>query len=250
MIKTEDVDQVRILRIEHGKANAIDIEFFGALDEVLDAAEAASCEALVVTGTGSIFSAGVDLYRMVEAGPEYLDGFLPRLTTGLRRVFTFPKPVVAAINGHAIAGGCILACACDYRVMARGTGGIGVPELHVGVPFPNTPLEIVRFVVSGHNFQEVIYGGRAFRDEEAVERGLVDALVEPATLIEEAVKIGHDLAALGAEAFAISKSQIRRPTLDRIDHHDTELEAAIERIWKAPATHERIRDYLKKTLGR
>ncbi len=250
MIHTEDLGQLRFVRMEHGKANTIDIEFFDALDETLEAAAAGSCRALVLTGTGSIFSAGVDLYQVVDGGAEYLETFLPRLTTGLRRLFTFPKPVIAAINGHAIAGGCILACACDHRVMARGTGRIGLPELRVGVPLPSTALEIVRFVVSDRNFQEVIYAGQTYSVEEALARGLLDTTAEPGDLMETAAAAANQLGVLGAEAFAASKAQLRRPTLDRIERYTPEFDAEVERIWKSPATQQSIRDYLRETLGR
>src|SRR5262249_13880141 len=77
-----------------------------------------------------------------------------------RTLFTFPKPVVAAVNGHAIAGGCVMVLACDARLMAEGAGTIGMPELLVGVPFPADVLEVVRFAVPRHKVQSLIYTGR------------------------------------------------------------------------------------------
>ena len=97
-------------------------------------------KAVIVTGSGSSFSAGVDLFRVIKDGPEYGRRFLPVLDDFLRAALTLPKPMVAAINGHAIAGGCILAAACDHRIMTEGNGRIGIPELAVGVPFPALPL--------------------------------------------------------------------------------------------------------------
>ena len=143
MIERETRGEVAVLRLAHGKVNAIDVELLEELEEELTAAERSPARALVLTGRGTSFSAGVDLFRVVEEGRFYLELFLPVLSRALGRLFTFPRPVVAAANGHAIAGGAILAFACDHRIVADGPARIGVPELQVGVPFPCLPLEIV-----------------------------------------------------------------------------------------------------------
>ena len=144
------------MRLAHGKVSAIDLELLECVVDRLDQIEESSARAIVLAGTGSSFSAGVDLFRVLDGGPDYLNRFLPALSRALVRLFTFPRPVVAAINGHAIAGGCILASACDYRLMALGKGKIGVPELVVGVPFPMIALEILRDLVPDRRFQEVV----------------------------------------------------------------------------------------------
>jgi enoyl-CoA hydratase len=250
MLKIEDREAVRILRLEHGKANAIDLELMEGLTAALDEAESSPCEALVLTGSGSIFSAGVDLFRVVAGGSAYLDDFLPLLTTCLKRLFVLAKPVVAAINGHAIAGGCILAAACDSRLMAAGEGRIGVPELRVGVPFPAGPLEIVRFVVPNHYLQEVVLGGRTYLPPAARERGLVDEIVAPESLLGRALERATDLAAVGREAFALTKRQLRQPTLELMESTAALADEAIEATWKTEAARQRIRSYLEKTVGR
>src|SRR4051812_6094777 len=101
-----------------------------------------SAGAIVLTGAGRAFSAGVDLRRIVEGGVPYAEEFLPALSDAFLAVFDCPRPVVAAINGHALAGGCVIAAAADLRLMSGGT--IGLTELLVGVQFPTVPLEIAR----------------------------------------------------------------------------------------------------------
>ena len=118
----------------HGRVNALDSELSTALIDVLDDVERdTDIASVVLTGRGSAFSAGVDLIRMLDEPPSYLDRLLDELTKAMLRLYTFPRPVLAAVNGHAIAGGCILVCACDYRIMVEGDATIGVPELRVGV---------------------------------------------------------------------------------------------------------------------
>ena len=111
-------------------------------------------KAVVLTGQGKIFSAGVDLLRCSDGGADYVRQFLPALHQLYDAVFFHPKPVVAAINGHAMAGGCVLACCADRRIMARDGGRIGVTELLVGVPFPALAFEIMRCATPPHYFAE------------------------------------------------------------------------------------------------
>jgi enoyl-CoA hydratase/carnithine racemase len=250
MIRRQDHDAIAVLSMEHGKANAIDRELLDELAVRLDEVEASGAGAVVLTGAGSIFSAGVDLFRVLEGGGDYLAGFLPALAHSLRRLFLFPRPVVAAINGHAIAGGAILAAACDRRLMAVGRWRIGVPELAVGVPFPPVPLEVLRFATPPELLHEIVYGGRTFEAEEALRRGLVDELVEPAALGERAVEAARRLAAVPAASFRLTKEQLRRPTAERLDRLGPEVDREIERVWCDPAIHAHVRAYLEKTLGR
>src|SRR5262249_62216638 len=103
-----------------------------------------STRALVVTGTGPMFCAGVDLRRLLREPPAYLDRFLPALDRMFETLLFLPKPVVAAVNGHAIAGGCVLACMCARRLAARRAARMGVTELLGGLPFPAPALETLR----------------------------------------------------------------------------------------------------------
>ena len=136
---------IAVLRMRHGKVNALDIELCEHITGRLEELGTSSVRAVVLTGQAGIFSAGVDLLRALEGDAGYLRDFLPVLRKLFDVAFFYPKPVVAAINGHAIAGGCVLACAADQRLMARGSGRIGVTELLVGLPFPAIALEIMRF---------------------------------------------------------------------------------------------------------
>ena len=139
MIERSQHEGILTLRLVHGKVSAIDVELLDALLRELDGV-ADDVRALILTGTGSIFSAGVDLFRLTQGGADYVRRFLPLLSRFLRTLFTFPRPVVAAVNGHAIAGGCVMVLACDARLMAKGAGTIGLPELLVGVTSPAAVL--------------------------------------------------------------------------------------------------------------
>jgi enoyl-CoA hydratase len=245
MIERELDDGILTLRLAHGKASAMDVELLHGLGRELD--DLAGARALVLTGTGSIFSAGVDLFRIVDGGEAYVDRFLPLLSEFVRALFALPLPVVAAVNGHAIAGGGVMTLAADYRLMSDGMGRIGVPELLVGVPFPAAPLEVVRFAVSPDRVQRLIYTGRTMSAAEALAEGLVDEVVPADRLPARAREAAAQLAGLPPEVFRMTKQALRAQALARMDAA-AEYDRAARDQWASPDTHARIRGYMQKTL--
>ena len=245
MLAREIIDDIETIRLEHGKASALDLELCRALSDALRDAEGRS-GALLLTGTGSIFSAGVDLFRVVDGGRAYIEQFLPALSNVFLRLFTMPRPVVAAINGHAIAGGCILACACDYRVMGDGKGRIGLPELTVGVPFPASAIELLRSVIDPARLHELLFIGKAYEAREAATAGLVNEVVPPEHVVSRAAEVARDLGSRPPDSYRITKHFLRAPAADRIrasgDHGE------LIDTWSSPATIETIRAYLARTL--
>jgi enoyl-CoA hydratase len=239
--------RVGVLTMAHGKANAMDLDFCAAFTARLEECRGTDVSSLVITGQGRIFSAGVDLLRVVDGGADYVRAFLPALSDLLEALFSFEKPVVAAINGHAIAGGCILACAADRRFIAN-TATIGVPELLVGVPFPAVAFEILRFAASPRHLQPLVYGGAALAAEAAVAQGLADAAVEPVALPRRAQSTGEALGAIPAAAFAMMKRQLREPALQRIRDAAPRVDPAVIDAWASAETLRSIRAYVERTF--
>lgn len=250
MIHLEHQNSIAIMRIAHGKVNTLDTELLSEFIDKLAAVEQSETRAMVLTGRDSSFSAGVDLFRVVNGGADYIKGFLPLLSEALLRLFTFPKPVVAAINGHAIAGGCILAWSCDYRLMAGDSGKIGIPELLVGVPFPSLPLEIVRFAVPKAHVQKVVYTGRTYNSAEALQYGLLDEITGPDELQGRAIEIAQQLATIPAESFQLTKRLMRQPTVNRYEELRQTIDLEIAKIWCSKELHDVIRAYLQKVVGK
>jgi len=247
MIEREEQDGIVTLRVAHGKAGAMDVELLEAFVAALEAAGEA--RAVVLTGTGSIFSAGVDLYRLTDGGWEYVRRFFPLLSEVIRRLFTFPRPLVVAANGHAIAGGGLMIMAGDYRLMAEGNALVGVPELLVGVPFPAAPLEVVRWAVRRDLLQPLVYQGRTLTPREALAAGLVDEVAPADALPECAREAAARLASIAPAVFALTKRRMREDAVERMDRGAAHDEQALA-LWSAPETHARIRDYLAKTVRR
>ena len=248
-VSTETRGDLALLRMEHGKVQALDVELCQALTRAAREFEASSHKAAVLSGTGSCFSAGVDLRRILDGGAEYVARFLPALDEMLATLFALNKPLVAAINGHAIAGGCVIACACDWRVMGDENGRIGVPELQVGVAYPWIALEIMRIAVRPDVFQEMVFLGTQFEAADARSKGVVHDLAPAAQVHGCAQEIAQRLAQIPRQAFALAKQQERTRILQgwraSSDHH-----ARVLALWQDPATHASIREYLGKTLGK
>lgn len=247
VIERKDAAGIRTLKLSHGKVSAMDIELGEALIAEIKAAADPSVRAVIVTGTGSSFSAGVDLYRLIDEGAAYARRFVPVLDEFLLATLTFPKPVVAAINGHAIAGGCILAAACDHRIMMEGTGRIGIPELAVGVPFPALPLQIMAARLGDSALRDLVFTGRTVMIDEAKALGLIDEKCPAGVLLDRATEVAERLVSIPAGAFALTKEAFYAPILERT----TQLASLNERVvdeWLQQHTYDTIRRYLDKTI--
>lgn len=248
MIETTRQGDIAILRMAHGKASTLDVEFCDALTGAFSDLKDSAARGAVLIGTGAIFSAGVDLLRVSAEGEGYVRNFLPALHRMFDAAFNLPKPLIAAVNGHAIAGGCVLACCADVRIAARGNGRIGVTELLVGVPFPAMAFEVMRFAVNPQYLSEMILTGATYPCEEARMRGLVDEVAEPAELMDRAIARAETLAALPPAAFAATKAQLRQPVGDRMAEHAARVDGCVEEIWTSKETLQNIRAYVAKTF--
>ncbi len=247
MIEIQTKNGIAVVTLMHGKANTLDVEFCTALAGRFKELAKSKAKAVVITGQGRIFSAGVDLKRLSEGGAPYIRKFLPSLHKLYEAAFFHPKPVIAAVNGHAIAGGAVLAACADRRIMAREVGRIGVTELQVGVPFPVMAFEAVKFAVPQRYLTEFLIGAGTYPSNEALQKGWVDEVVEPELLLQRALDVAASCAALSPVAFAQTKAQIREPVAERLKKGKA-TEKAVTKIWTAPATLKYIRAYVERTL--
>jgi enoyl-CoA hydratase/carnithine racemase len=250
MIERDDDGEVAVLRLAHGPVNAMDLELCTAVAQQLRALVADPARAVVLTGRGRSFSAGVDLRRYLAEGQPYVERFLPALADMFRAAFELGKPMVAAVNGHAIAGGCVLAACADHTVMAEGTGRIGVPELRVGVPFPRVAIEILRYAVGDVAARRLMLGARTYGPADATAIGLVDEVVGADELLSRAVLVARELATgIPTDAFAVTKRQLRRDGLQRVELYGDETEP-VTALWNRRATDGWTRGYLDSVTGK
>jgi enoyl-CoA hydratase len=242
VITVEERGAVSVVRIENGPVNVLGLDTLRELAATLDGLIEAP--AVVLTGAGRAFSAGVDLKLLLDGGESYTREFLLALGGVFRTVFDHPRPLVAAVNGHAIAGGCVIAAGCDYRFMSAGT--IGVAELLVGVPFPATALEAIRFV-AGHRTAALVLTGKALRPADALAVGLVDEVVEPDALLDAALARAEAFAAIPAVSFTMTKAALRADARRLMAADD--IDGVIE-VWNSAPVRAAISGYLERLAKR
>ena len=230
--------------MEHGPANALDGALVAELNARLDEAEA-SGRPLVLTGTGRFFSAGLDLAGLPEDRPS-MGAFLDAFDELLRRLFWFPCPTVAAVNGHAVAGGAILAAGCDVRIGAEGEYRIGVSEVQLGVVFPAVAFEILRAAVPLTHTAAVLLRGRLTGPSEAVPNGFLHELAPADELTSRAAARATELGALPREAYVHTKRELRREFLERARKRRPETRERFLDTWFSEESRARRAEILNR----
>ena len=213
----EQHEDVAVLRLDRPPANAFCLELARELAASLDALETTHPRALVLAGTGSFFSGGLDLREVPRYSREQQREFLRALNRLVGRLYALPLPVVGAINGHAVAGAFVLALTTDYRVGPSRDAHFGLTEARVGIPFPAVPMLVLQAECAPQDLRWSALWARTFGPEEARRRGLLDELVEPEAVLGRALEVARDLAGMPPDGYARIKRQIRRDALARIE---------------------------------
>jgi enoyl-CoA hydratase len=223
-VESEDRGGVRILTIQRPPVNALELSLAREIHAaVATAADDAACEALVLTGIPGVFSAGIDTRAVPAYDAATRAAMLRTINRTIRTLYGLPKPVVAAISGHALGGALVLALCCDVRIAARGEFRLGLTEVVAGIPFPAGPLAVVQAELSPRNARVLALTGVTAGPESPVMAEVVDRVVDAAALLDEALRTARELRAL--RAYAAVKAQLRAATcerLARIVEHDAE----------------------------
>jgi enoyl-CoA hydratase len=216
LVRAERRENVAVLTLDRPRANAFSPELVADLTEAFAASADAGAVVLTSSSPG-MFSAGWDLTHLVGAERPAFDVFVTAYCDLVRRIFSFERPVVAALPGHAIAGGLIVAAAADERIAAAGKGELGLSEVLLGVPVPACLLEIFRHAVGPRAMERLAATGENLPVEAARAIGLVDRIVPPEKLADEALARAVFLAGRPAAAHAAIKSRSRAAALARFD---------------------------------
>jgi enoyl-CoA hydratase len=208
-------DDIALIRMDDGKANAINFEMIAALNAALDKAEA-EAKAIVLAGRDGRFSGGFDLNAFASLGAEGVYKLLDAGAELLLRLYGGPLPVVAACTGHAIAMGVFILNACDTRIGTAGEYKIGANEAITGMQLPIFAMELSRDRLSPTHLTRAMVQGFIYNPEGAVEAGYLDMLAEADKVEAKALGVAGQLAQLPGTAYAWNKKSIRKGTLDRI----------------------------------
>lgn len=200
--------RVMRLKLDDGKANTIEARWVSEFNAALDVAEA-DAGAVLIEGREGRFCAGLDLKVLPTLGRDGLIAFVRDYQRLMLRLFLFPRPVICAIGGHAIAGGAVLALASDLRIMAEGTFHIGLREVAIGIPLPTFGCELVKATMPPTSWTGAVLRGELYVPSVAHSHGMVDRVVPAAALIDLALLEARAMAILPDMAFARTKVMLR-----------------------------------------
>lgn len=243
------IDDLGILRLRAGNANAMNTRVLTGLAAGLNEARAANLKGLILTGDNRFFSAGLDLIEVDAFDREQMRRFIAHWENTMIELFAFPMPIVAAINGAAAAGGCLMALACDDRVMAE-EAVIGMTGIRLGISLPAAALEIFRETVPPAHWARVLYSGKLFRAEEAMVLGLVNEIVPRERLLDAARERLREFAQHAGNPAAALKTTLRRSALARIERDADEMREKFLDLWFSPAARNKITAMRNELLAR
>ena len=234
-VQTLDHGRIRELRLARPPVNALDPALCRALITTLDAAVADGVDAVVLSGAPGIFSAGLDVPHLMALGQDRqaLHAGWGAFFGAARSLAALRIPVVAALTGHAPAGGCVLSLCCDYRVMARSPDpqkpyAIGMNETRVGLAVPDGAQKLMRRVVGQHRAERLLVAGSMVPAEEALRIGLVDELAEGDQVLPRAIAWLEDLLRLPRSPMLLTRSLARADLVRALEPQNLDLERFVE----------------------
>jgi len=215
-------DHVAVVTMNTNKVNAQNPGFFADLHAAFDRLEAEFSDcAVVLSGTGAVFSAGLDFdYHFplfARRSLKEIDAWFEAYRTTNLRLFTYPRPTVAAINGHAYAGGLITALGCDHRIAAEGTLQFALNEVLIGIPMPAVYCEIIKHTIGPRAANELTLLGRVYDLAAVVKMGVIGKTAAPGRLLDDAVAWAALVSPDCYPAYAFTKRALQATTMAAID---------------------------------
>lgn len=248
LISVEYEQDVAILKLRRSVTNPLDLELVIALEDALQQARRDDGVHALVLGSESekFFSIGFDIPHLFDLEQEQFADFYQAFNRLCLNLYTLPKPSVAALGGHAIAGGCILALCCDYRLIAEGRKLMGLNEVKLGVPVPYPADRILHSLVGEERARQVIEGGDFYPAADLLRMGLVDMVTPLESVLPEAIHLANTLGAAPLEANALIKhnrvGQVEAAILASLDEHETHF---VE-CWYSPEARTRLQEAMEK----
>jgi enoyl-CoA hydratase/carnithine racemase len=235
-------EEIAVLTLTRGKVNALDESFVERLSKsVGHLASDRDIRAVILTGQGKFFSFGFDIPEFLGYSKESFIRYLTKFCNLYTSMFLFPKPLIAALNGHTIAGGSMLAIACDYRLMTSGKTKIALNEITFGSTLPAGSVEMLKYCVGHGNAQKIVYSGAMYSAEEARQLGLVDQVCPPEALLDTAKQVAKDFAQRDSAAFRNIKGLLRAPVAQEMARKEKDGILEFADIWYSEETWNRLK---------
>lgn len=241
-VDSDTSDGVANVTLSRGKVNALNPGVVAELRSVFrELRDTETVRAVVLTGRGAFFSFGFDVPEFMSYDRERFGQYLIDFTDLYTELFEFPKGVVAALNGHAVAGGCMIALACDYRIMATGNAKTGLNEVTFGASLFAGSAEMLCHVVGTSNAERVIFTGDLYDAQQALDLGLVNEACPAEEVGPAAARVAATFASRDCAAFASIKRLIRAPVAQRMRRAERESIREFTNIWYSESTREQLK---------
>jgi len=209
-------DGIAEIHFDDGKANVMSTRWFRELEALLDRAEKEQPHAVLFRGRAGMFSAGLDMKWVPTLTPPEGRELVEAFSGAMLRVWSLPIPTVAAVTGHAVAGGCVLASACDVRFALDGPYRVHMNEVLVGLAIPTWAAVICESAFPSQKLGELLLLARPFSPKELHALGVVQELAaSEEDLLAKARTSARALAALRRDPYALSKARLRGPAVER-----------------------------------
>jgi enoyl-CoA hydratase/carnithine racemase len=237
-----------LIRLNRGVTNALSHELVEELSETLrQARDDAEVRGIVLgTANDKFFSIGWDIPQLFDVHRDAFRTFFRAFNDLCIDLLTLPKPTAAAITGHAVAGGCILALCCDYRFIARGRNLMGLNEIKLGVPVPYLADRVLRSLVGLRKAREIMDGGEFYEAETCRRLGMVDEVLPSGEVVERALGKARSLGAFPPEAYAMIKRSRTEEIEAAISVRGTEKDRHFIECWYSESARERLREAMKR----
>lgn len=236
-LKVTIKDRLALITLDRGKSNALNREMISELNDLLNNIAAdPNIGGAIITGKENFFSAGLDLIELYNYNEDEAEAFWHLFLNFIRNIVAFKKPLVAAINGHSPAGGCVIALACDYRLMAEGKTIIGLNEVPVGIIVPPSIFNLYAFWIGKGNATRSLLEGKLFSPEEAHNIGLVDELVNPVSILTAAERQIRKYMGMERNTWEQSKLNIRQDLIAAAGADQSAALAVMLKQWWSPST--------------
>lgn len=248
MLKRIRHGEILELRLDRPPVNALDAELIAALRAAVEGAPGEGARALVIAGAPGMFSAGLDVPRLLALDRAGMAAAWRGFYGLLRALASSAVPVAAAITGHSPAGGAVLAIFCDHRVMAEGEFRIGLNEVQVGIAMPPAIHAALERLVGARQAERLCVGGLMVDPEEALRVGLVDELVPAGEVVEIALHWCRTLLELPSQAMLDTRRTARAPLAALVaagSRDDAEVDLLVER-WFSPETQSTLRALVER----
>jgi enoyl-CoA hydratase/carnithine racemase len=241
-------DGVAVVKLDRGVTNALDLDLVREIGKGLQNVKSdPSVRGIVLTSANEkFFSIGFDIPYLFELGREDVKIFYRTYNQTCMDLLTLPKPTIAAIGGHAIAGGCILTLFCDYRIIAAGRKLMGLNEVKLGVSVPYPADCMLRSLVGSRRAREIMEMGDFYEPEVLLQMGVVDRVLPPEEVLPEAIEQARHLGSMPQEAYAAIKRNRTEAVESEILARLEEKERLFLDCWFSDEARPRLRDAMEK----